>query len=80
MNLQENSFRISNVSVKTGSGLSRNTFVERYRYINRHSMYSVSRSLVVFYVHVTVHSDSSSVYHQGFIHHTLSNGISHAGL
>ena len=57
MNLQDISLRISNVSVKTGSGLPWNAFVERYRCINRHSMYSVSFMLVVFHVHVTVHSD-----------------------
>jgi len=40
VNLQDSSFRISKVTVKTGSGLPRNAFVERYRCINRHSMYS----------------------------------------
>ena len=57
MNLQDNSFRISNVPVMTGSGLPRNAFVERYRYINRYSMYSASHILVVFYVRVNVHGN-----------------------
>ena len=47
VNLQNISFRIFGFPVKTGSGHPRDAFVERYRYINRHSMYPVSTILLV---------------------------------
>jgi hypothetical protein len=47
VNLQDSSFRISIVPVKTVSGLPQNASVERYRCINRRSMYSLSTVLVV---------------------------------
>jgi hypothetical protein len=47
VNLQDSLFRISNVPVKTSSGLPRNAFVKWCRCLNLHIIYSVSTMLVV---------------------------------
>jgi hypothetical protein len=47
VNLQNSSFRISGVPVKTGSGHLWKACVERYPCINRQSMYSVSTIVLV---------------------------------